>query len=181
MKASEILEKVCFAGIGAIEVSREKLSDVRKTLKDSLDDFVRRGEHLNETEDSLAKALLTALRIKPKIPTADDVNNIMPGYEDMTVTEIIDRIKSLSMKDLEIVRGYEYHNLNRIRILRQIDRELDEVRVIPDYDSLSVGAVVERLDDLSLQQLAALKDYEKSHRNRTTVLKAIERRLKKAA
>ncbi|MBI4830810.1 MAG: hypothetical protein HY801_04495 [Candidatus Lindowbacteria bacterium] len=85
------------------------------------------------------------------------------------------------MKQLEIIKEYEYHNYNRIRILRQIDKELDEVRIIPDYDNLSVGTALEKLDQLSPQELAALKDYEKGHRNRSTILKAIERRLAKAA
>jgi hypothetical protein len=49
------------------------------------------------------------------------------------------------------------------------------MRIIPDYDTLSVGAVVEKLHELSPQQLAALKDYEKGHRNRATVLSAINR------
>lgn len=175
--ASDILKKACIAGIGAIDFSREKLSDLRKTLAESLDDFVDRGEQLNETEDSLIGALLAALQVKPKIPTADEVEAIIPGYEDMKVAEIIDRVKSLSTKDMEIVREYEYHNYNRVRILRQIDKDLDEARIIPDYDDLPVGEVVEQLDELAPQQLAALKDYEKSHRNRKTVLRAIDRGL----
>ncbi|RJP69150.1 MAG: hypothetical protein C4532_11300 [Candidatus Abyssobacteria bacterium SURF_17] len=181
MKASNILRKACYGGIGAVEFSRERLSSIRKAVRDSLDEFVKRGERLDRTEDSLAKALLAALSIKSKIPTANDVNSIIPGYDDLTVTEIIDQIKRLTMKELETVREYEYHNFNRIRVLRQIDRELDEIRIIPDYDTLSVAGVLEKLDELNRQELAAVKDYEKSHRNRTTVLKAIENRLAKAA
>ncbi len=181
MKAPKALRNACYAGIGVIEFSREQLSDFRKGLKDSLNDFVERGERLDEKEDSLFRALLAALRIRPRVPSASHVNGIIPGYDDMTVTEVIDQIKRLPMKQLETIREYEYHNFNRIRILRQIDKELDEVRIIPDYDTLSVGAVLERLDDLSPQQLAALKDYEKGHRNRTTIIKAIERHLAKAA
>ena len=85
------------------------------------------------------------------------------------------------MRQLEVIRAYEYHSFNRVRILRQIDRELDEVRIIPDYDDLPVGAVVELLDELSAQELAAIREYEKTHRNRATIIKAIERRLKQAA
>ena len=38
--AKDVLRKVCVAGIGAIEFSREKLSDLRETVGDSLDEFV---------------------------------------------------------------------------------------------------------------------------------------------
>jgi hypothetical protein len=61
-----------------------------------------------------------------------------------------------------------------VRILRQIDKELDEARIIPDYDELPVGDVVDQLEGLEPQQLAALKDYEKTHRNRKTVIRAID-------
>jgi len=175
--ASGIIKKICIAGIGAIDFSREKLSDIRETLEDSLDECMERGERLSETEDSLTSALFAALQIRPRIPTVDEVEAVLPDYEDMKVSEIVDRIKSLSTKQLELVRQYEYHNYNRIRIIRQIDRELDEARIIPEYDSLPVGEVVEQLEDLTPQQLAALKDYEKNHRNRTTVIRAIDRGL----
>ena len=181
MKPAEILRKTCLTGIGAIEFSRDKFSGIRESLGDLFDDFVERGERLSEREDSLTRALLAALRIGPKIPSTTAANSIIPDYDDLTVTEILDQIKRLPMKQLETIRAYEYHNSNRIRILRQIDTELDEVRIIPDYDDLPVSAVVERLDDLSRQELAAIKEYEKRHRNRATIIKTIERRLKKAA
>ena len=173
--ASDTLKKLCYAGIGAVEFIREKLSEVPDAVKDSFDEFIERGERLTDTEDSLAGALLAALEIKPKVPSAEEVEDIIPGYDDMKATEIIDLIKSLPTKQLEIVRNYEQHNYNRVRILRQINKELDEMRIIPEYDTLSVGAVVEKLHELSPQQLAALKDYEKGHRNRATVLSAINR------
>ena len=181
MAKTKFLRKACFAGIGAIEVTREKLSDLRKSIRDSLDDFVERGERLNETEDSLTRALLAALDLEVRAPSASEVNSIIPDYDDLPANEVIARIKSVPMKELAVVRSYEYHSFNRIRVLRQIDKELDEVRIIPDYDSLPVGSVVDELDNLTARELAGLKDYERTHRNRSTIVKAIERRLKKSA
>jgi len=175
--ASDILKTVCLAAIGAIDLSREKLSDIPETAKKTVDDLISRGERLNDTEDNLARALLAALKVSPRVPSDEEIDAIIPGYDDMKASEIVDQIKSITTKDLKTIRAYEYHNYNRIRILRHIDAELDEARIIPDYDNLPVGKVVEQLDDLSPQQLAALKDYEKSHRNRTTILKAIDRGL----
>lgn len=173
--AFKILKKVCIAGIGAIDFSREKLSDIRETLADSIDEVMERGEHLSETEDSLIGALLAALQVRPRIPTVEEIEAILPGYEELKVSEIIDGLKSLPLKQLEMLRTYEYHNYNRLRIIRQIDKELDEARVIPDYDDLPVSEVVEQLEGLTPQKLAALKDYEKTHRNRATVIRAIDR------
>lgn len=173
--ADDPLKKICYAGIGAVEFIREKLSELPDTIKDSLDELVERGERLVDTEDSLASALLAAVDIKSKAPTAEEIDDIIPGYDDMKATEIIDLIKSLPTRQLEIIRDYEQENYSRVRILRQINKELDEMRIIPDYDKLSVGAVVEKLHELSRQELAALKDYEKGHRNRRTVISAIDR------
>jgi hypothetical protein len=181
MDVFKLLKKTIIAGIGAIEYSREQMMSLRKQAKETLDEFTERGERLKEHEDSLTKAFFAALRPGKKVPTQDEINVIIPGYEDMTVIEIIDQLKRLSMKQLEFVRQYEFHNFNRIRIIRQIDRELDEARIIPGYDELPVGAVLERLDRLTQQELAAIRDYEKSHRKRVTILRAIDRRLSEAA
>ncbi|RJP19858.1 MAG: hypothetical protein C4520_12290 [Candidatus Abyssobacteria bacterium SURF_5] len=177
----KLIKKTLIAGIGAIEYSREQMTELRKQLRESLDECVKRGERLAEHEDSLLAAFFSAVRPKQKVPTSDEVDVIIPGYDDMTVTEIIDQIKRLSMRQLEIIRTYEYHNFNRIRIIRQIDKELDEARIIPDYDELPVSEIVEHLESLSQQELAAIRDYEKSHRSRVTILRAIDRRLAKAA
>lgn len=181
MSATKLLKKFVIGGIGAVEYAREGVGGVREKVRKSLDDFVKRGERLSEHEDSIVRAFLAALKLRERIPSTDEVDAVIPGYEDMTVTEIIDQIKRLSMRQLEIVRNYEYHNFNRIRVIRQIDRELDEARIIPGYDELSVGAIVEKLDGLTQQELASLRDYEKGHRSRVTILRAINRRLTKAA
>ncbi len=181
MDVSKTVRKACYAGIGAIEYSREQVSNARKRIRNSLKDFVKRGERLNEKEDSLVGAFFAALQRKPRVPSQKEVNSIIPGYDDLTVTEILDQMKKLTMKELETIREYESHNFNRLRIIRQIDKELDEVRIISDYDTLSVSQVLERLEDLNPQELAALRNYEKSHRNRATVIRAIERHLKEAA
>lgn len=181
MDVSKMVRKACYAGIGAVEFSREQLSDARKKIRNSLKDFVKRGERLNEKEDSLVGAFFAALQTRRRVPSEKEVNSIIPGYDDLTVTEILDQMKKLTMKQLETIREYEAHNFNRLRIIRQVEKELDEIRIIPEYDTLSVAQVLERLGDLNPQELAGVRDYERSHRNRATVIRAIERHLKEAA
>lgn len=48
---------------------------------------------------------------------------------------------------------------------------------IADYDALDYCAVIEKLQTLTPEQLAVLRDYEQTHANRATVLQAIEGRL----
>ncbi len=177
----KMIKKMFVAGIGAVEFARESVSDAREFIMDSFDEFVERGERLTEHEDSYIRAFMAALKLRTRVPSSEEVDIIIPGYDDMTVTEVLDQLKPLSMRDLELIRAYEHHNLNRIRIIRQVDRELDEARIIAGYDELPVGDIVDKLEDLSEQELASIKDYEKSHRKRVTILRAIDQRLKKAA
>jgi hypothetical protein len=48
---------------------------------------------------------------------------------------------------------------------------------IADYDSLTVAQVEPKLGDLSRPQLRRLREYERTHANRSSVLAAIERLL----
>ena len=49
-----------------------------------------------------------------------------------------------------------------------------EALPVPDYDELSASQVVERLDGLSRDDLAAVRAYEKAHRGRRTILFKID-------
>jgi hypothetical protein len=49
---------------------------------------------------------------------------------------------------------------------------------IPGYDELSAAQVQERVDGLTPAQLRKLRDYERRHANRKTVLDRIERKLR---
>jgi hypothetical protein len=52
---------------------------------------------------------------------------------------------------------------------------------IKDYNSLNVGELVGRLDDLSAEELQAARAYEQENKNRDGVLQQIDRRLNAAS
>ena len=51
---------------------------------------------------------------------------------------------------------------------------------IAGYDEMNVGEVSERLEGLSEEQLRMVREYEKRHKNRDTVIEQIDRRIKGA-
>jgi hypothetical protein len=61
---------------------------------------------------------------------------------------------------------------------RQRPRKLQANLPIPNYDELSAAAVQEKLAGLTPAELRKLRDYERQHANRKTVLDAIERKLR---
>jgi hypothetical protein len=49
---------------------------------------------------------------------------------------------------------------------------------IPRYDDLTASEIQRRLDDLTPAQLRKIRDHERRHANRKTVLRAIESKLR---
>jgi uncharacterized protein (DUF433 family) len=52
---------------------------------------------------------------------------------------------------------------------------------IEGYDEMNVSEIVERLDNLSAEELQAARTYEKQNKNRDTLLEQIDRRIKAAS
>lgn len=51
---------------------------------------------------------------------------------------------------------------------------------IAGYDEMNVGEVSERLEGLSEEQLKTVREYEKRHKNRETVIEQIDRKIRAA-
>ena len=52
---------------------------------------------------------------------------------------------------------------------------------IANYDELNVGEVVEKLEDLSVEDLKKVRAYEKGNKNRDTLVEQIDRKIKAAS
>ncbi len=57
---------------------------------------------------------------------------------------------------------------------RDAQRAVAATLAIPDYDELAASQVVERLEGLSTDDLAAVRSYEEAHRGRRTILFKID-------
>ena len=58
---------------------------------------------------------------------------------------------------------------------------ITRVQIEGYYDELNVGEVVERLDNLSAEELQRVRAYEQRNKNRGTLLKQIDRRINAAS
>jgi len=101
----------------------------------------------------------------------------------LNVGKIVEQLDNLSADELQHVRAYEQENKNRDTLLNQIDRKMMGAIGVPikDYNSLNVGEIVERLDNLSAEELQAARAYEQENKNRDTLLGQIDRRLNAAS
>jgi hypothetical protein len=149
------------------EAVRANLTALRDTLrkgvvltadgvKVTLDDAVKRGRLTRKDATELSQSLLSAGRSQ-----AD-------GFRS----------------DLEqlLGRGRDRAAHSSDRVLKEVDRARRRVGVGPSfpitlYDELSAPQVVSRLKDLTPAQLRKVRDHEKRHDNRKSVLSAIEKKL----
>ena len=125
-------------------------------VKATLDDAVKRGRITRKDATELSQSLLSAGRSQ-----AD-------GFRS----------------DLEqlLGRGRDRAAHSGDRVLKEVDRARRRVGVGPSfpitlYDELNAPQVVSRLKDLTPAQLRKVRDHEKRHDNRKSVLIAIEKKL----
>ena len=125
-------------------------------VKATLDDAVKRGRITRKDATELSQSLLSSGRSQ-----AD-------GFRS----------------DLEqlLGRGRDRAAHSGDRVLKEVDRARRRVGVGPSfpitrYDELNASQVVSRLKDLTPAQLRKVRDHEKRHDNRKSVLTAIEKQL----
>ena len=125
-------------------------------VKAAMDDAVKRGKLTRKDATELSRHLLTSGRTQ-----ADSFRS-----------------------DLEQVlgKGRSHAAKSSDRVLREVDRARRRVGVgasfpITFYDDLTATQIQSRIKDLSKPELRKVRDYERRHGNRKSVLGAIERKL----
>jgi hypothetical protein len=129
----------------------------RKHIEDVLDDAVRRGRMTRDDAQQMVQTLLQR--------GARQTDDFLADLERL------------------LGRGREFEEPGQTGGPGGVGRRSRPRRStgglpIADYDELSAAAVQERLDGLSPAELRKLRDYERRHANRKTVLDPIERRLR---
>jgi len=123
-------------------------------LRETLDDAVRRGRMTRADAEDLAQSLITLGRRQTEDLMAD-------------VEQLLGRPRAAAA---DARRRTD-------RVLRAAAGLSSTAFPIPDYDELAAAQITSRLDDLTPAELRKVRDYERRHGNRKTVLSAIERKL----
>jgi polyhydroxyalkanoate synthesis regulator phasin len=125
-------------------------------VKAAMDDAVKRGRLTRKDATELTQSLLSTGRSQ-----ADDFRS--------DLEQLLGRGRSSAAQSSD-------------RVLREVDRARRRVGVGPSfpitlYDQLNASQVQGRLNDLTPAQLRKVRDYERRHGNRKSVLGAIEKKL----
>jgi ferritin-like metal-binding protein YciE len=100
-------------------------------------------------------------------------------YDELTAEEIAGRLAELSQIDLAKVAAYERKHKDRSTILTRIG-SLEGDEPWPGYDELTADQVRAVLAEGDEQRVKQAREYERAHKNRTSVLDATERELANA-
>jgi len=114
-------------------------------------------------------------QIKGAVASEEDLP--IPGYDDLNADEIVAKLSELSQIDLAKIDSYERKYEGRTTVLSRID-SLRGNEPWPGYDELTAAEVVSALSDGDDERVARqVRDYERAHKGRATVLRAAEREL----
>ena len=131
-----------------------------------------RSEIPNLTDDVVRTQVVGPMGARTIVLDADELP--IAGYSDLTADEVVSRLRDLTQQELAEIRAYENTNQNRKTILERIE-SLQEREPWPGYDSLTVDEITSKLADSSADIVTRVRDYERSHKNRASVVKVTER------
>jgi ferritin-like metal-binding protein YciE len=167
------------AKTGAADAVRDAGKSARKTAKSG-------ARQARETAKSGAGKAKSGARQARKVPGVTRVEGEAKGavastadlpiarYDKLTAEEIAGRLTELSQVDLVKVQSYERRNQGRSTILDRVD-SLRGDEPWPGYDDLTAAEVESMLGEGDNDRSVAVREYERAHKGRTTVLKATER------
>jgi hypothetical protein len=129
-------------------------------------------ESISRLKDEAADVLRLARRGAMRL----EARTVIPDYDSLSVERIRDRLAQLSQIELDIVDAYERATRNRTVILETI-RDLHGGEPWPGYDEMNVTVIHSRLREADDNQVNAVLDYERRHRNRSSILNVPEARV----
>lgn len=96
------------------------------------------------------------------------------GYDDLTADEVVGRLGDLTQVELGIVDAYERRHADRSTVLDRIGH-LRATEPWAGYDEATASDIRARLADADEAARREVRDYERAHKARQSVLTATER------
>jgi hypothetical protein len=128
--------------------------------QDTLDGAVREVRHQAESNRSLTQELV------------DRAERQRGAYQTL-VEQSVDAYMDLLYAPLSYYK-------QGLRVVEGEIKEMEKVVTFPiaNYDELNVGEIAKHIDALSAAQIREVREYEKRHKNRETLIEQFDRKLK---
>ncbi len=181
-RLTQAVADAAFRGDPSYDITKTGAADAvraaARTVEDSVDTVVKQTKRTARQARKVPGVAQVEGEVKGAM--ADEGDLPIQGYDDLTAAEIADRLTGLSQIDLAKIDAYERKNDNRTTVLSRT-ATLRGSEPWPGYDELTVDEVEKVLgktDDPD--KLKTVRDYERAHKNRSTVIRASERELAQA-
>lgn len=158
------------AKTGAADAARDAVEETKQTARD-VGDSAKRGARQARRVPGAAQAegaAKGAVASEEDLPIAD--------YDSLNADEILERLPGLSQVDLAKIDVYERKEAGRKTILERIS-SLRGNEPWTGYDDMNAQDTVERLRGADDELATRVREYERAHKDRATVLRAAEREL----
>ena len=158
---------------GAADAVREAGSAAKKTARST----TARAKRTSRQARKVPGVAQVEGQIKGAVASEGDL--AIARYDKLTAEEIIAKLSDLSQIDLAKIDSYERKNQNRTTILSRITSLRGE-EPWAGYDELPADEVQAVLGEGDDDRVERVRTYERSHKNRSSVLTAAERELSNA-
>src|SRR5918992_860620 len=164
----------------AVEALREQTEQNVRTAET----FLRSASKQQEAFGALTRAWAGTYRdfFAPFSYFREGLRNIQRGaHQGLQATEQVAR------QGLRVAEEATEQTEQTEEVLRQTEKATKEAELkaavlsalkTPNYDELTVDEIAERLDDLSLNELKKIREYEKHNKNRETLIEQIDRKIR---
>jgi ferritin-like metal-binding protein YciE len=130
---------------------------------------------LNARRSARARKVRGVARAERQVKgTASAADLPVPDYDKLTASEIAARLAELSQVDLAKVEAYERRRQKRATVLNRI-AALKAREPWPGYDELTASEIRAVLEDTDEELAGRVYEYERAHKNRSSVLEAAAR------
>jgi ferritin-like metal-binding protein YciE len=180
---------------GAADAVRDAVKETKQTARRAAEETKRTtrsaAQETKQTARSAAQGAKRATRQARRVPGAAQAEGAVKGavasagdlpianYESLTAEEIVARLRELSQVDLAKVEVYERKTHDRTTVLERI-QSLRGDEPWAGYDDMTAEEIIERLREVDEELAARVRDYERAHKDRATVLRAAQREVANA-
>lgn len=162
-----------FADDPSYDPSRTGAADAaRATAKSARSAAKKGGKAARRQARRVPGATQVEGEVRGAAASADDLP--IRGYDDLTADEVVRRLGDLSQLELGIVDAYERRHAERSTVLDRIGN-LRTSEPWAGYDEATASDIRARLADADETARREVRDYERAHKARQSVLAATER------
>jgi ferritin-like metal-binding protein YciE len=178
-RLTDAVADAAFRGDPSYDITKTGAADAVRSATRTVKSTVASGVKETKRGAREARKVPGVARVEGEVKGVFAGESDLPikDYDDLTAADISDKLSGLSQIDIAKVDAYERKNQGRTTVLGRI-ATLRGSEPWPGYDELTVDEVEKVLtatDDES--KLKTVRDYERTHKNRTTLIRATEREL----